>query len=76
MVFYTAQLIVGPVKISPNLLRQTFGERFLKNGVAYDFANEFESLSIPIETVQTYAGRFYKRMMWSSILTYESCLRC
>jgi len=26
--FLTAQLIVGPSKINPKLLRQTFGERF------------------------------------------------
>ena len=31
MVFFAAQLIVGPAKINTKLLRQTFGERFLMN---------------------------------------------
>ena len=52
--FFTAQLIVGPSKINPKLLRQTFGERFLFLRPALEIANKFEPLSIANATVQTH----------------------
>jgi hypothetical protein len=52
--FFPALLIVGPLQINANRLRQTFGERFLKLHSTLEFSNEFECPSIAFATIQTH----------------------